>query len=173
MDIRLALFRALGKSDLHMLRALRGRGVSLAYEPEDAAPAFNVALSADFVDLAVLDWLESEGVDPAMRDRDQWAGALHIAVGRRDQAAFNWLMKRGLDLNAQTRTGETALMLCARPPEEADPDWAEWGLRDARELIAAGAAIDLSDEAGCTALDSACASGNALMVNLLLTAGAR
>jgi len=173
MNIRRALFRALSKSDLNMLRALRSRGVSLAYEPEDLAPAFNVALSEDFVDIAMLDWLDAEGVDPAMRDRDQWASPMHMAVGRADPAAFQWLMRQGLDLNAQTRTGETALMLCARPPEDADAHWAEYALRDARELLAAGADPNLADEAGRTALDSACETGDIDMVSLLLMTGAR
>ena len=156
-----------------MLRALRSRGVSLAYEPEDAAPAFNVALSEDFVDIAVLEWLDAEGVDPAMRDRDQWASPLHMVVGRADPAPFAWLLRQGLDLNAQTRTGETALMLCARPPEEAPDHWAEWGLRDARDLLAAGADPNLADEAGRTALDSACETGDADMVALLLMTGGK
>jgi ankyrin repeat protein len=178
MSTRRALFRALSKSDLNMLRALRGRGISLAYEPEDAAPAFNVALAEDFVDIAVLDWLDAEGVDPAMRDRDQWVGPLHMAVGRADPAAFAWLLRQGLDLNAQTRTGETALMLCARPPEDVPEHWAaenwrEYALRDARELLAAGADPNLADEAGRTALDSACETGDADMVSLLLMTGAR
>jgi uncharacterized protein len=173
MNTRRALFRALSKSDLNMLRALRSRGVSLAYEPEDVAPAFNVALSGDFVDIAVFDWLDAEGVDPAMRDRDQWAGALHMVVGRSDPAAFAWLLRQGLDLNAQTRTGETALMLCARPPEDADVHWPEWALRDARELLAAGADPNIADEAGRTALDSACETGDADMVSLLLMTGAK
>lgn len=177
MNTRRALFRALSKSDLNMLRALRGRGISLAYEAEDAAPAFNVALSEDFVDIAVLDWLDTEGVDPAMRDRDQWVGPLHMAVGRADPAAFTWLLRQGLDLNAQTRTGETALMLCARPPDDASESWpgpwAEWALRDARELLAAGADPNLADEAGRTALDSACETGDAEMVSLLLMTGAK
>jgi ankyrin repeat protein len=172
MNTRRALFRALSKSDLNMLRALRSRGVSLAYEPEDAAPAFNVAVSEDFVDIAVLDWLDGEGVDPAMRDRDQWASPLHIVVGRADPSAFGWLLRQGLDLNAQTRTGETALMLCARPPEDADPHWADYALRDARELLASGADPNLTDEAGRTALDSACETGNAEMAALLLMTGA-
>jgi len=172
MNIRRALFRALSKSDLNMLRTLRSRGVSLAYEPEDIAPAFNVALSEDFVDIAVLEWLGGEGVDPAMRDRDQWVGAMHMVVGRPDPAAFAWLLRQGLDLNAQTRTGETALMLCARPPEEVDEHWAEYGLRDARELLAAGADPNLADEAGRTALDSACETGDVDMVSLLLMTGA-
>src|SRR5206468_3842032 len=107
MDLRRALFRALSKSDLNMLRALRSRGVSLAYEAEDVSPAFNVAVSEDFIDIAVLEWLDGEGIDPAVRDRDQWAGALHIAVGRADPGAFTWLLRQGLDLNAQTKTGET------------------------------------------------------------------
>ena len=178
MNTRRALFRALSKSDLNMLRALRSRGVSLAYEPEDAAPAFNVALSEDFVDIAVLDWLDGEGVDPAMRDRDQWASPMHMVVGRADPAAFAWLLRQGLDLNAQTRTGETALMLCARPPEDAPEQWGaenwrEYALRDARELLAAGADPNLADEAGRTALDSACETGDADMVSLLLMTGAR
>ncbi len=172
MNTRRALFRALSKSDLNMLRALRSRGVSLAYEPEDAAPAFNVAVSEDFVDIAVLDWLDGEGVDPAMRDRDQWASPLHIIVGHADPSAFAWLLRQGLDLNAQTRTGETALMLCARPPEDADAHWAEYALRDARELLASGADPNLTDEAGRTALDSACETGDAEMVALLLMTGA-
>ncbi len=173
MNTRRALFRALSKSDLNMLRALRGRGVSLAYEPEDAAPAFNVAVSEDFVDIAVLEWLDAEGVDPGMRDRDQWAGSLHMVVGRPDPAAFLWLLRQGLDLNAQTRTGETALMLCARPPDGADEHWSEWGLRDARELLAAGADPNLADEAGRTVLDSACETGDIELVSLLLMTGAR
>lgn len=172
MNTRRALFRALSKSDLNMLRALRSRGISLAYEPEDAAPAFNVAVSEDFVDIAVLEWLDVEGVDPAMRDRAQWAGPLHIVVGRADPAPFLWLLRQGLDLNAQTRTGETALMLCARPPEDAEEHWREWGLRDARELLAAGADPNLADEAGRTALDSACETGDVEMVSLLLMTGA-
>jgi ankyrin repeat protein len=173
MNMRRALFRALSKSDLNMLRALRGRGVSLAYEADDAAPAFNVAVSEDFIDIAVLEWLDAEGVDPAMRDRDQWAGALHIVVGRADPGAFSWLLRQGLDLNAQTRTGETALMLCARPPEDAGEHWAEWALRDARELLAAGADPSLADEAGRTVLDSACETGDIDMVALLLMTGAK
>ncbi len=173
MNIRRALFRALSKSDLNMLRALRSRGVSLAYEPEDAAPAFNVAVSEDFIDIGVLEWLDAEGIDPAMRDRDQWAGPLHIVVGRPDPGAFTWLLRQGLDLNAQTRTGETALMLCARPPENAADQWAEWALRDARELLAAGADPNLADEAGRTALDSACETGDVDLVALLLMTGAK
>ncbi len=172
MMLRRALFRALAKSDINMLRALRARGVSLAYEPEDSQPAFNAALCADFVDIAVLDWLEHEGVDPAMRDRDQWAGALHIAAGRRDPAVLAWLMGRGLDLNAQSKTGETALMLCARAPEDAPVDWSDWGLRDARELIASGADVNLADETGQTALHSACETGHTDLVALLIMGGA-
>ncbi len=173
MNTRRALFRALSKSDLNMLRALRSRGVSLAYESEDVAPAFNVAVSEDFVDVAVLEWLDAEGIDPAMRDREQWVGPLHIVVGRPDPGAFTWLLRQGLDLNAQTRTGETALMLCARPPEDAPEHWAEWALRDARELLAAGADPNLADEAGRTALDSACETGDTELVALLLMTGAK
>ncbi len=173
-SLRNALFRALEKSHLPMLRSSLSLGVSPAFLPGDAMPVFHAALAAPFVDLEVLKALEEAGADPAMRNPFDLSSALHMAVALPDPEVLDWLLAERLDVNARTRAGETPLIWAAQAPEDedADPRHAEWALRDARTLIAAGAEIDVADEKGRTALHYAAETGSEAMIALLLLAGA-
>lgn len=174
-SLRHALFRALEKSHLPMLRSSLSLGVSPAFLPGDEMPVFHAALSAPFVDLEVLKALEEAGADPAMRHPFDLSGALHMAVALPESDVLDWLLAERLDVNARTRAGETPLIWAAQAPEDeedTDPRHAEWALRDARSLIAAGAEIDVADERGRTALHYAAEAGSEEMVALLLLAGA-
>ena len=172
-SLRKALFRALSKSHLPMLRSALSLGVSLAYEPGDPMPVFHAALSGAHVDVSVLQALEQAGADPATIDAREGASALHLAIALPDARVLEWLLSEGLDVDAQTHDGETALMRAAQLPalEDSDPAMAERALRDARVLIAAGADVNVADGHGRTALHYAVEAGAAEMVSLLLLAG--
>jgi ankyrin repeat protein len=173
-SLRNALFRALDKSHLPMLRSCLSLGVSPAFLPGDEMPVFHAALSAPFVDLEVLKTLEEAGADPAMRSPFDLSGALHMAIALPEPEVLDWLLAERLDVNMRTGAGETPLIWAAQAPEDedADPRHAEWALRDARTLIAAGAEIDITDDTGRTALHYAAEAGSEEMVALLLLAGA-
>ena len=173
-SLRKALFRALSKSHLPMLRSTLSLGVSLGYAPGDPMPVFHAALSGGFADLAVLQTLEAAGADPTTIEAYDLLSPLHLAIALPDARILEWLIADGLDVNAQTRAGETPLMRAAelRTYEDEDPSAAEWALRDARVLIAASANLNLTDAAGQTALHYACEAGAAEMATLLVLAGA-
>lgn len=173
-SLRKALFRALSKSHLPMLRSSLGLGVSLAYEAGDPMPVFQAALCGPFTDITVLDALWEAGADPDTREAYELLSPLHLAVALPDEKILDWFLHKGLDVNAQTRAGETPLMRAAELPkyEDADPAANEWALRDARLLIAAGAEVNVIDGAGQSALHYACDAGAADMVTLLVLAGA-
>jgi uncharacterized protein len=173
-SLRQALFRALAKSHLPMLRSALGLGVSLAYEPGDPAPVFHAALSGPFADLAVLQTLEAAGADPATCDAYDGLSPLHLAVALPDDRILEWFLSQGLDVNIPTLGGDTALMRAARVTkyEDSDPASGDWALRDARALIGAGADINLTDHAGRSALHHACEAGAGDMAALLVMAGA-
>ena len=173
-SLRKALFRALSKSHLPMLRSSISLGVSLAFEPGDPMPVFHAALSGACVDIGVLQTLEQAGADPAMRDPYEGETALHLALALPDTRILEWLLSEGLDVDAQDRHGVTALMRAAGLPaiEDTDPSEAERALRDARVLIAAGASVKVADADGRTALHHAVKAGAAETVDLLLMAGA-
>lgn len=173
-SLRSALFRALHKSHLPMLRSCLSLGVSPAFLPGDEMPVFHAALSASFVDVEALKILEEAGADPAMRHPFDLSGALHVAVALPEPEVLDWLLAEQLDVNGRTRTGETPLIRAAQAPEDddIDPRHPEWALRDVRTLIAAGAEIDIADEAGRTALHYAAEAGAEEMIALLLLAGA-
>lgn len=178
-SLRSALFRALDKSHLPMLRSCLSLGVSPAFLPGDEMPVFHAALSAPFVDLEVLKTLEAAGADPATRSPFDLSGALHMAVALPDSMVLDWLLAERLEVDMRTHAGETPLIWAARTlsdkapdDEDIDPRHAEWALRDARTLIAAGAEIDAADARGRTALHYAAEAGSEATVALLLLAGA-
>ncbi len=172
-SLRKALFRALSKSHLPMLRSALSLGVSLAYEPGDPMPVFHAALSGAHVDVSVLQTLDQAGADPATVDAREGASALHLAVALPDTRVLEWLLSEGLNVDARTHDGETALMRAAQLPalEDSDPAMAERALRDARVLIAAGADVNVVDGHGRSALHYAVEAGASEMVSLLLLAG--
>lgn len=173
-SLRQALFRALAKSHLPMLRSALGLGVSLAYEPGDPAPVFHAALSGPFADLGVLQTLEASGADPATCNAYDGTSPLHLAIATPDERVLSWFLAQGLDANVRTHTGETPLMRAASvtKDEDCDPATGEWALRDARALVAAGVDINLTDDAGRSALHHACEAGAGEMAALLVMAGA-
>lgn len=173
-SLRQALFRALAKSHLPMLRSALGLGVSLAYESGDPAPVFHAALSGPFADLAVLQTLEASGADPATCDAFDGMSVLHLAVAVPDERVLSWFLSQGLDVNVSTHAGETPLMRAAGAirDESSEPATGDWALRDARALIAAGADINLTDAMGRSALHHACQAGAGEIAALLVLAGA-
>ena len=89
-------------------------------------------------------------------------GSLIGAVRAQDADAVEALLRAGLDVNAPSADGATAL------------HWAAYhdavGLAD--RLLAAGGDVDASNDYGVTPLSLACDNGSAGMVNRLLEAGA-
>jgi ankyrin repeat protein len=84
------------------------------------------------------------------------------AVGKRDVAAIERLVKHGVDVNLSTADGKTALMLAAQQ-----------GRVDLiRALLDAGATINLTNTRGGTALMYAAVVGDPATVKLLLLRGA-
>jgi ankyrin repeat protein len=82
------------------------------------------------------------------------------------------LLKAGADVNIHSSDGITPLMILGVfPPRPAGRENLEPFLRTARRLLAAGAAVNLEDEQGCSALLYSLASPE--LAALLLKSGAR
>lgn len=84
------------------------------------------------------------------------------AVGKRDVATIERLVKRGVDVNLSTTDGKTALMLAAQ----------QGRIDLIRTLLDAGATINLTNTRGGTALMYAAVVGDPATVQLLLGRGA-
>lgn len=172
-SLRTVLFRALTKSHLPMLRSALRLGASPAYEAGDPMPVFHAALIGGDADIEILQALEGAGADPSTADHYEMATPLHLAIALPDSTALDWFIAQGLDVNFQTRRGETPLMRAATRPDEDDSDaLSQRRLRDARILVAAGADPVLADASGRTALHYATEGNAAEIVALLLLAGA-
>ncbi len=108
-DLRKALFRALEKSDINMLRAVLAQGVSLAYEEGDPEPVFFALAIYRSTDIESLQLLLSAGADITVREFEYQDSLLHWYVNEESDAILPWLIAQGLDVNAQNVKGRTPL----------------------------------------------------------------
>ena len=100
---------------------------------------------------------------PAALAAEQADLRLIEAVQRRDQRAFDALLRGKTDINATQPDGASALAWAVHLGER----------RMADALLAAGARVNTSDEYGETPLTLAAANGDTVLVQRLLDAGAR
>ncbi|EGF91478.1 ankyrin repeat family protein [Asticcacaulis biprosthecium C19] len=171
--LRKALFRALEKSDLNMLRAVLAQGVSLAFEDGDRDPVCFVAMGDIPSDIEVLQCLHAAGADLHAREPQYLDSLLHWAVKHEGNRLLPWLIEQGLDVNAQNIKGRTAMAFAI--PAMAPCTTSEDGvlaLRDVALLLANGAQVDLASEDGSTPLMRAAEAGAPEVIALLLSHGA-
>ncbi len=160
---RAALFRAVEKSDLNMLRAVLAQGMSLAYEPGDPDPVCFVAVTWDDYDFEVLKQLHEAGADLSAVEPEFNDTLLHWCINEADLKVIPWLIANGLSVSAQNVKGRTALFFA-----NGDTD----SLTNAGALIDAGADVRMADEDGETALHVAARWGWVDYARLLLDSGA-
>ena len=84
------------------------------------------------------------------------------AIGKRDVATIERLLKRSVDVNLSTADGKTALMLAAQ----------QGRLDLMRTLLDAGATVDITNTRGGTAMMYAAVLGDTAPIKLLLARGA-
>ena len=172
-DLRKALFRALEKSDINMLRAVLAQGVSLAYEEGDPEPVFFALAIYRSTDIESLQLLLSAGADITVREFEYQDSLLHWYVNEESDAILPWLIAQGLDVNAQNVKGRTPLTFAVYGlhPENSSAQM-ERARRDVGRLLDAGADINLGDADGTTSLHTAAYWGAPEVVDFLLSRGA-
>ena len=131
------------------------------------AEPFEVRLSAA---AAQGDWVEVESLISVKRNNasdpviaEDLETALRGAALQQQDRIVAKLLERGVNPNAQGRTGGTVLMCTIDQHED---------VRIARRLIHAGADVNLADYGGRTVLMDAIAAKNQPLVRLLLESGA-
>ncbi len=149
-----------GLLPLH-LAALRGRGEMLslllpknaAADTKDSAGRTALHWAALGGHVGVIEFLIERGADMSADDK---AGEtpLHLAARRCRDKAAELLLKRGADVNATNALGQTPLILAVSQGPSA-PELDAAIARFARRLLENGAARDVKDKEGRTAL--ACA----------------
>ncbi|ESQ91532.1 hypothetical protein ABAC460_05985 [Asticcacaulis sp. AC460] len=170
--LRKALFRALEKSDLNMLRAVLAQGVSLAYEAGDPDPVC-FAAAHTVSDLAMLQCLHDAGADVKAREPQYQDSLLHWAVKAEDDRILPWLIEQGLDVNAVNARSRTPLFFAVPAMAVyAEPDELIVSVRDIQVLLAAGASVNVIDADTSTPLRQAAIAGAAEVVAVLLSHGA-
>jgi len=103
--------------------------------------------------------LLTHGADPDDRDVEG-TSCLELAAQMDRADLLQMLIEAGADVDAQNRSGETALFSCSRSP------------RCAEALARAGADLDLQSRGGATALLRAVEAGSVDTVRVLLSHGA-
>lgn len=171
-DLRKALFRALEKSDINMLRAVLKQGVSLAYEEGDPAPVCLVGLEHDGVFIDFLAELKAAGADIGAADRLHGWTLMHCCVNDENEDLLPWLIAQGLEVNSVDRHGRTPVMNTVRGHGLVESRGRGPALRDAKRLLVAGADVRLANNMGHTALHGAVVCGDLACVELVLAHGA-
>jgi ankyrin repeat protein len=98
---------------------------------------------------------------------------LHLAAAAVRPSVVEALLERGADPNARNRRGATPLHYACDPRPAASRQWqAEQQVDVIRLLVAHGAAIDVQDKGGVTALHRAVRARSPSAVRALLEAGA-
>jgi ankyrin repeat protein len=116
----------------------------------------------------MVDTLLDAGADPTAVDATG-KGALVYAAARARVGIAERVLAAGIDVNATYGHGLTALMWAAGHANDApEPE----GVATVRFLIGAGAALDMVDDRGRTALMIAAERGHPAIVDELLSAGA-
>jgi uncharacterized protein len=167
-DLRKALFRALEKSDVNMLRAVLAQGVSLDAEPENPDPVCFRGMYNAWVDVEVLQCLQAAGIDLHAGEPQYQDTLLHWAVTLDDDRPLAWLIEMGLDVNAQNQFGRTPLNFAI----SGTPQNSGRALKYAGMLLTAGALANLADKDGDAPLHLAARSGMPEVVEMLLASGA-
>ena len=170
-DLRKALFRALEKSDINMLRAVLSQGVSLAYEDGDPDPVCFVGAPYDGVYLEGLTFLHAAGADIYASELEYQDSLLHWCVNNDDEDLLPWLIAQGLDVNAVNSKGRTPLFFAAYT--HGDETIHARAMRDVRRLVEAGADAGIIDNDGGTVLHNAAYAGALDLVDYLLATGCR
>jgi ankyrin repeat protein len=122
-------------------------------------------LAVDCGNLAAVEKFIAVGTSVDMNDDEHpLATSLHISVQRGDIETAQHLIRRGFNLSAANKSGETPLHLAValRPPQNAM----------VRLLIDAGANVSASTELSQTVLGAAARHGTAAIVRYLLEQGA-
>ncbi|KAH9503351.1 Palmitoyltransferase zdhhc17 [Bulinus truncatus] len=113
--------------------------------------------------LSMVVQLMSYGADPSLRD-GEGCSCIHLASQFGHTAIVAYLIAKGQDVDMQDKTGMTPLMWSANRVFGYDPT---------RLLLTFGASLTKKDKVcGQTALHWACASGNHLVIKMLLNKGA-
>ncbi len=155
-DLRTALFRALRKSDVNMLRAILAQGVPVGFQDGDPYPVFHAVIICGGDDLEILDMLLTAGADPRAAWTQNGTSVLHYAGNRSRPDILNWFLAQGVDVNAASADGTTPLMSAITAADwTGDRNDYTTGLRDIGILLAAGADAKRADQSGGTALHSA------------------
>lgn len=170
-DLRKALFRALEKGDINMLRDVLERGATLDHQAGDPDPVYFIPAQYDGIDLPLLQFLLAAGADLSAREPEYQDTLLHWCVNDEDAALLPWLIAQGLDVNARNIKGRTAAAFTVFR-RDATPEYNALGLRDLKLLIAAGADVRNIEDDGTTLLHTAAFTGSAERVSLLLAHGA-
>ena len=154
-ELRAAVMCAVGATALAMGAAAAAQTYSEGYQFLEAVKES---------DLTKVEELLSKPGSTVINSRDLTSGrsGLHIAVERRDLPWVNLLTKRGVNPNIADVRGVTALMRAS-----------QIGFVDGvQSLLAAGARVDDSNDAGETPLILAVHRRDTAMMRLLLQAGA-
>jgi len=113
-------------------------------------------------DARLVEALLGAGAKPSVKDDDGWT-ALHFAE---EGAVVKALLDAGAQVNALTADGATPLMIAVFETEGV------FEVGAIRQLLGAGAALEVQDSLGNTALHIAVSCGHIQAVRLLLDAGA-
>jgi hypothetical protein len=166
-----ALYAACKRGDLWSIERLAGAGACLEAVLDDACPSVSpLRRSVEHGRWSSALKLLELGAKPDGEGGRQSVLARAVSSGPR--VLVEALLEAGADPNAKScvlRCVDLALNECARMSQCAD--FAE-SLKVLSALLAAGARVDGVDDAGCTALMRAGASGRLDMVEALLAAGA-
>ena len=168
-DLRKALFRALEKSDVNMLRALLAQGVSLAEQAGDPDPVCFVGAPYEGVYFEGLKFLHAAGADIRAREHEYQDTLLHWCVNNAEDDLLPWLIAQGLDVNAVNSKGRTPLFF-AGVGHGGEPLQSR-AMRDVRRLVEAGADTAVVDGDGATVLHNAADAGALDLVRYLLAKG--
>ena len=140
------------------LHFLLGLGVNVNFTTTKSPSLLSIANQIGSV--PAIEALLAHGADPAI---DDFENVLMVACrGDKIDVARFWIEKNVVDINAQNKYGDTALMLASQN-----------GHKDVVQLLLEkNAIVDIQNKYGMTALMKASSRGDKKMVQLLLDHGA-